>query len=138
MNFTHKLVAVLNKDLPAGVALNSLAHATLGLGAHIGRAELHLDDYKDKDGNVYPNISQMPFIILRAKSGEIRKTVKAAKEAGILHGVFLNTMTGGTYLQQLENTSLTSEEQLVYYGCILFGPWDAVSTLTKKFSLWKD
>lgn len=138
MNYSHKLVAVLNKDLPSGVVLNALAQMSLGLGAHLTPSVLHLDTYQDKDGNTYPNISQMPFIILRGKSGEIRKTVKAAKEAGITHSVFLNTMTGGTYKEQLANTLATPEEQLIYYGCVLFGPFDAVHALTKKLSLWRD
>jgi len=138
MQLTHKLVAVLNKDLPTGVVLNALAHMTIGLGADLGKPTLHLDTYKDKDGNLYPNISQMPFIILRAKSGEIRKTVKAAQENSIAHGVFLNTMTGGTYVEQLANTAQTPEEQLIYYGCVLFGPVEQVNALTKKFSLWRD
>lgn len=138
MTLTHKLVAIINKDLPTGVALNALAHITIGLGANLGETALLLDTYKDKDGNIYPNISQMPFIILRAKSGEIRKTVKAIREANIVHGVFLNTMTGGTYKEQLLNTSQTPEEQLIYYGCVLFGPIDQVNAFTKKFSLWRD
>ena len=138
MSFTHKLVAIINKDLPSGVALNALGHMTIGLGTTLNASALHLNDYRDKEGNTYPNISQMPFIILRGKSGEIRKTVKAAKEANIAHGVFLNTMTGGTYQEQLANTAATPEEQLIYYGCVLFGPFEEVNALTKKFSLWRD
>lgn len=138
MNFTHKLVAIINKDLPSGVALNALAHMTIGLGTTLTSSQLHLDNYQDKDGNSYPNISRMPFIILRGKSGEIRKIVKAAKDAGIASGVFLNTMTGGTYQEQLATTAQTPEEQLIYYGCVLFGPFEEVHELTKKLSLWRD
>jgi hypothetical protein len=36
---------------------------------------LRLNDYQDKDGNIYPNISQILFIVLRGKSGEIRKAI---------------------------------------------------------------
>lgn len=138
MELTHKLVAIINKDLPSGVALNALAHMTIGLGASLGKAPLRLDDYKDKEGHSYPNISQMPFIILRGKSGEIKKAVKAAKEQHIAHGVFLNTMTGGTYQEQLATTAQTTEEQLIFYGCVLYGPLEEVNAITKKFSLWKD
>lgn len=138
MNFTHKLVAIINKELPSGVALNALAHMAIGLGTTLNSSQLHLDNYQDKDGNLYPNISGMPFIILRAKSGEIRKIVKAATDAGIARGVFLNTMTGGTYQEQLANTAQTPEEQLIYYGCVLFGPFEQVHELTKKLSLWRD
>jgi hypothetical protein len=137
MQFTKKLVAMVNKDVEIGVAMNAIAHMTLGLGANIGAEDLHLDNYQDKEGNIYPNISKMPFIILRGKSGEIKKAVRTAKESGILYSVFTDTMTGGTYKEQLERTSHATEEQLIFYGAVLFGPWDEVSTITKRFSLYK-
>ena len=116
--------------------MNAIAHMTLGLGAALGVENTHLDNYQDKDGNIYPNISGMPFIILRGKSNEIRKAVRSAREQGIKHGVFLHTMTGGTYQEQLANTALTTEEELKFYSCVLFGPWDKVSEITKRFSLY--
>ncbi len=137
MKFENKLVAILNKDIETGVAMNALAHMAIGLGADIGKNLLQLDVYQDANGNPYPNISQIPFIILKAKSNEIRKTVVKARENSIEHTVFLNTMTGGTYLEQIERTKNSFEETLAYYGCVLFGAWDKVSEVTKKFSLWK-
>ncbi|MGV8948137.1 MAG: DUF2000 domain-containing protein [Candidatus Paracaedibacter sp.] len=110
---------------------------SVGLGAEVGKLSLRLNDYKDAKGNVYPNISQIPFIILRGKSGEIRKTIEKAKDMKVLHGVFLNTMTGGTYLEQLTRTAESQEESLTYYGCVLFGERAAVSEMTRKFSLWR-
>ncbi|MEI6628215.1 MAG: DUF2000 domain-containing protein [Alphaproteobacteria bacterium] len=137
MTFENKLVAMVNKDIEVGVAMNAIAHMTIGLGAQLNNELLRLNDYRDKDGNIYPNISQIPFIILRGKSGEIRKAVNNAKEQNVKLGVFTNTMTGGTYQEQLDNTTATPEEQLIYYGAVLFGPWDIVSQITKKFSLYK-
>jgi len=137
MTFENKLVAVLNKDVEPGVVLNALAHMTIGLGAEVGKPSLQLDNYTDVSGNVYPNISQIPFIILRAKSNEIRRTVNTAKEHKVLHGIFLDTMTGGTYQEQLVRTAASPEEALTYYGCVLFGDWATVSEMTRKFSLWK-
>jgi hypothetical protein len=137
MNFENKLVAILNKDIETGVAMNALAHMVIGLGGALDKNDLKLDNYKDKNGNVYPNISQMPFIILRGKSTEIKKAVLAARENNIHHGVFLNTMTGGTFQEQIDNTAITSEEELSFYGAVLFGKWDIVSNITKKFSLYK-
>jgi hypothetical protein len=137
MTFENKLVAVLNKDVEAGVALNAVAHMSIGLGGSIERESLRLDDYQDANKNIYPSISQIPFIILRAKSNEIRKTVASARQQNFLFSVFLNTMTQGTYVEQLARTAETPEEQLIYYGCVLFGPWDAITALTKKFSLWR-
>jgi len=137
MSFENKLVALVNKDIDIGVAMNAVAHMAIGFGAQLNNEILQLNDYKDKEGNIYPNISQMPFMILRGKSNEIRKAIQGAKEHTVQYSVFTNTMTGGTYVEQLENTLQTPEEQLVYYGAILFGPWDLVSQLTKRFSLYK-
>lgn len=135
---THKLVAIVNKDIPTGVGMNALAHMSIGLGAELGKENLRLDNYQDKEGNVYPNISQIPFIILRGKSQEIRKIMLAAKELELHHGIFIHTMTGGGYQEQLDNTAQTPEEQLTYYGCVLYGPIEKINNLTKKLSLWRD
>ena len=135
--FENKLVALVNKEIETGVAMNAIAHMTIGLGTQLNTELLRLNDYKDKGGNVYPNISQMPFMILRGKSSEIRKAVTQAKEEKMLFSVFTDTMTGGTYQEQLDNTLQTPEEQLIYYGAVLFGPWDQVSQITKRFSLYK-
>ena len=43
----------------------------------------------------------------------------------------------GGYEEQLERSSQTKEEELVYFGIVLFGDWEKVSELTKKFSLWR-
>ncbi|MBT4879796.1 MAG: DUF2000 domain-containing protein [Alphaproteobacteria bacterium] len=135
--FENKLVAVLNKSLDSGIAMNALAHMTIGLGAQLDNESLSLDTYIDAQENHYPNISQMPFMILRASGGKIRTTAFTAREKSILHGVFLNTMTGGTYVEQIERTKSSKEEDLNYYGIVLYGKWDTVSEMTKKFSLWK-
>ena len=137
MSFENKLVALVNKDIDVGVAMNAVAHMAIGFGAQLNNDILRLNNYQDKDGNIYPNISQMPFMILRGKSNEIRKAVQSAKEEQMQYSVFTDTMTGGTYQEQLDNTLATPEEQLIYYGAILFGPWDAVSQITKRFSLYR-
>jgi hypothetical protein len=121
MSFENKLVALVNKEIDVGVAMNAIAHMTIGLGTQLNNETLRLNDYQDKDGNIYPNISQMPFMILRGKSSEIRKAVGLAKEEKMLFSVFTHTMTGGTYQEQLDNTLQTSEEQLIYYGAVLLG-----------------
>lgn len=63
MSFENKLVALVNKEIETGVAMNAVAHMTIGLGAQLNNEALRLNDYQDKDGNIYPNISQIPFMI---------------------------------------------------------------------------
>ena len=82
--FSKKLVAVLNEKTETGKSLNALAHMAIGLGAGIqNKEELRLMDYIDADGGKHPNISEIPFIILFTD--------------------FTNTMTVGTYKEQIEN-----------------------------------
>jgi hypothetical protein len=135
--FKHKLVAVMNEKIESGILMNALAHMCIGFGAHLGAESLRLSNYEDADGNSHPNISEMPFIILKANSNKIRTLRQAASEAGIEFSDFTDTMTVGTYIEQLERTKQTKEESLVYYGIVLFGEWDVVTQFTKKFSLWK-
>jgi hypothetical protein len=136
-HFTNKLVAVMNEKIPPGVIMNALAHLCLGFGASIGTEPLHLCNYIDADGNSHPNLSEMPFIILQGNSNKIRSLRNSAKEVGIASVDFINTMTEGTYLDQLERTKAMKEADLIYYGIVLFGNWKLVSELTRKFSLWK-
>lgn len=136
--FANKLVAVVNKQVEIGVLMNAVAHMCLGFGAHMGQEDLHLMDYKNAEGFIYPNISKMPFIILREKnSNKIGSLLMKAKEAGLQYSVFTNTMTEGTWADQETRTLATKQEEMNYYGLILFGPHEIVSELTRKLSLYK-
>jgi hypothetical protein len=135
--FQNKLVAVLNKSIPAGSLMNSLAHMCIGFGSSIGPELLRLANYKDADGNDHPNVSEIPFIILEANSNKIRNLRIAAVEQKIAFTDFTHTMQGGGYEEQIMRSSQTPEIDLNYYGIVLFGDWDKVTSLTKKFSLMK-
>lgn len=127
----------MNEKIEPGIIMNALAHMCIGFGAHIGKEPLRLTSYVDADGNEHPNISEMPFMILKANSNKIRGLRQSAIAEGLLYTDFTDTMTVGSYLEQLERTKQTKEESLIYYGIVLFGNWAKVSELTRKFSLWK-
>ena len=135
--FKNKLVAVLNGSMEGGVIMNALAHMSVGLGGAMDSQNLMLQNYVTAENNEFPNISAMPFIILKGNSNKIRALVQEARIHKILHTVFTDTMTGGTYLEQLDNTKAKREEDLVFYGVTLFGDWEIVSEMTRKFSLWR-
>ena len=135
--FKNKLVAVLNKSIEPGKVMNALAHMCIGLGSAIGQEELRLTDYRDADGGSHPFISEIPFIILADNSNKIRKMRVEAESQGVLYIDFTDTMTVGTYQEQIERTAQVKEADLVYYGIVLFGDWNKVSELTRKCSLWR-
>ena len=135
--FTNKLVAVLNEKIESGNLMNALAHMCVGFGSHIGKKSLRLTDYKDADGGTHPNISKMPFMILKANSNKIRILRQQAIEFGITYSDFTDAMTIGTYQEQIERSAITKESDLMYMGIVVFGPWEQVTNLTRKFSLFK-
>lgn len=136
--FEQKLVAILNESAETGRALNALAHMSVGLGANVTPKEkLRLQDYTDEDGGRHPSISDIPFIVLKGRSGQIRTLRKELIASGIPFTDFTDTMIEGTYVEQHARTKNTKEEGLNYIGICLFGDWHQVTDLTKKFSLWK-
>jgi hypothetical protein len=135
--FANKLVAVMNEKIEPGIIMNALAHMCIGLGSDIGKDLLRLVNYVDADEGRHPHISEMPFMILKTNSNKLRTLRLAAQQAAIRCADFTDTMTIGTYLEQIERTIQTKEADLTYYGVVLFGDWDKVSKLTRKFSLWK-
>ena len=135
--FDNKLVAVLNKSIEPGKVMNALAHMSIGFGSVIEQEPLELIEYVDMDNESHPFISKMPFMILRSNNSKIRNLRREAIVAGIKYVDFTDTMTVGTYQDQLDRTKQTKEEYLIYFGIVLFGDWDKVSELTGKFSLWK-
>lgn len=135
--FANKPVAVLNKAIEPTKILNALAHMCFGLGATTGKEDARLTNYRDGAGGVHPFVSEMPFIILEANNNKIRQLRILAHENKINCIDFTDTMTVGTYVEQIAKTAQTKEEDLIYYGIVLFGDWEKVTELTSKFSLWK-
>ena len=139
----HKLIAVVNKNLEPGVALNAVAHMALGLSARLAKEQpsviedMRFLDYADKDGNSHPFISALSLIVFRATSNEIQKLRAELNNAGIVSTDFHSEMTQGTYLEQLERSRNTPEAGLEYYGLCAVGRREEIDPLTRKFSLWR-
>ncbi len=136
---SKRFVAILSKKVPLGRLFNALGHMTAGLaGGFENRDELCLLQYQDKDGGQHPNISHFPFIVLKAdNSNKIRTVRNEAITRNIPFSDFTSTMTIGTSQDQLTATSETPEQELEYYGIVLFGTTEELRQFTGKFSLFQ-
>ena len=136
----YRVIAVINKKLHPGSALNAIAHLGLGLAAHIGengRKQLSFLNFIDGSGDNHPSISARSLIVLRGTSGQIQKLRRNVIERGLPCVDFIETMTGGDYKSQLNRTLEEKDDELNYYGVAILGLTEELRPLTKKFSLWK-
>lgn len=133
-----RFVAVISKKVEVGRAANVLGHLSVSLANLLSDDDAVYTDYHDLDGNVHPNISHYPFIVLRAdNSNKIRKLRQEALDKSIPFSDFTHTMVeGGSEVQQ-QTTKNTSEAELEYLGICLFGETETLRELTKKFSLYR-
>ncbi len=133
-----RFVAVISKKVEVGRAVNVLGHLSVSLANQLSDGDAVYIDYHDLDGNVHPNISHYPFIVLRAdNSNKIRKLRQEALDKSIPFSDFTHTMVeGGSEIQQ-QTTKNTAEANLEYLGICLFGETETLRELTKKFSLYR-
>ncbi len=137
---THKFVALLNKSLEAGKALNAVAHCCAGLTSAASeevREKMSFIDFTDKDGVIHKSISGLSLIVLRGSNNELKKARAKFIENGIHFTDFTQTMTGDTYKEQLTKTAEVTEEQMEYYCVAAFGEKTIIDPITKRFSLWR-
>jgi hypothetical protein len=136
----YKFVVLLNKKLEPGVVLNAAAHMVAALmdKAHpADREHMQFMDYVDAGGQSHP-VSGLSLIVLRAdNSNKIRTARQRAIEDDILHVDFTESMTGGSFAEQMQRTSSVPESGLDYYGLCLFGRRDKIDAITSRFSLWR-
>lgn len=136
---THRFVAVLNKKIETGRAMNALAHMAAGLSSIVpDKDSLRFDTYVDKDGGQHKSISDNPFIVLSAdNSNQIRTLRNKLLENNIPFNDFTHTMIEGTFADQHKRTRETPETELEYWGICFFAGDNLSRELTKKFSLWR-
>lgn len=138
---SHKFAVVINKKLAPSRALNAIGHMLASLVARTDedhRRQMMIVDYLDKVGTTHP-VSGLSLVVLQAKNAnQIRKARVEAAQAGLLFTDFMESMTGGTYVEQMQRTAQLGVDDIEYWGLAVFGEKSAVDRVCGKFSLWRD
>ncbi len=136
---SKRFIAILNKKVEVGRVMNALGHITAGLAGGSSKAEeMCFLQYEDKDGGNHPNISHYPFIVLKAdNSNKIRTVRNECIARNIPFSDFTSTMIVGTSQEQQDRTYATPEEELEYWGIVMFGSTQELKEFTGKFSLYQ-
>ena len=134
-----KFVVALNRSYELGRLTSGIGHVVAGLvashSADLG--DLSFVEYKSSDGERFPWISDWPFIILKARGGQLKTFREALIERELPCVAYLDTMlTGGSQAQQ-EATGQRSADELTLLAVATFGERPVLDDLTKKFSLWQ-
>jgi hypothetical protein len=119
----YRFVAILNKKYETGRLMNTLAHLTVGLiKQHANNLDhLNIADYVDADNTIHPELSDHPFIILKAdNSNQIRTVRNSLIDRKILYTDFTNTMIQKSAEEQRKITAQIKEIDFDYLGVCFF------------------
>jgi hypothetical protein len=125
----YKFIIAVNKSIETGVALNAAAHVALSLAAQAPDEQKKLMSFVG-----YPNTTEAAHQISGLSLIVLRRNPEELKKLSILSADFIETMTGGTYEEQLARTQATQEP--VYYAVALFAKKEILDPMTKRLSLY--
>lgn len=133
-----KFICVLNKKTPTPLAMNALAHVTVGLASMLSDGERDLLEYVSRTGEFTSLISRWPFIVLQAKnSNQLRQLQQSCSIKNLPFNAFTSSMVGASAMEQISKTAALDEEQLEFWAVAVFGTALDLAEPTKRFSLYK-
>ncbi|MFF1874631.1 DUF2000 domain-containing protein [Streptomyces sp. CB03911] len=133
----EKCAIVVDKELPAGLAMNTVAALSLSVGKFVDG--IVGDDVKDADGRLHTGITAIPLPVLKADASELRDIVVRAAGAT---DVFLVDFTAvaqssRSYDEYTRRTAEVPTAELPYIGVAVCGSKAAVNRLTGSLPLYR-
>lgn len=134
-----KIVGVLASNVDAVVALNVIGHLAISIGKYSGKELMGQERIKDASGEFHLGISRFPFIVTKVKQSKLKQTIALAKQnQNILVADYPKEMLETKTDEELVNAiRLKKEEDIQYYGAVLYGNTKDINEITGKFSLWR-
>lgn len=138
---THKFSIVLNEKSPLGKLLSATGQLAMSLYADASpgqRAKMTFLPFLDPAKNSLITLSMCSFVVLRGSAAQLLTLYAKAREQNLLTAIFTDTMSfNGIEENLIHKTATTPLDQIEPYGVGLFGSVEELSSLTKKFSVFK-
>ncbi|MFG2785932.1 DUF2000 domain-containing protein [Streptomyces prunicolor] len=133
----EKCAIVVDKELPAGLAMNTVAALALSVGKFTD--DIVGDDVKDADGRLHTGITSIPLPVLRADAGELRDVAVRALGASDVFVVDFTSVaqSSRSYDEYTRRTADIPTGELPYIGVALCGSRKAVDKLTGSLPLYR-
>lgn len=132
-----KCVMIINEELPLGIIANTSGILGVTLGKYID--EVIGEDVIDKNEKKHLGIIQIPMPILKAnnqKLKEIRHQLYEDKFSDLIVADFTDVAQScNDYAQFIEKISLTSGDELIYFGIAIYGNKKLVNKLAGSLPL---
>lgn len=133
----EKCAIVVDRELPAGLAMNTVAALALSVGKFT--EGIVGDDVKDAEGRLHTGITSIPLPVLKADAGELRDIAVRALGAGDVFVVDFTSVaqSSRSYDEYTSRTADIPTGELPYIGLALCGGKKAVDKLTGSLPLYR-
>ncbi|MEU5514373.1 DUF2000 domain-containing protein [Streptomyces griseoaurantiacus] len=133
----EKCAIVVDKDLPAGLAMNTVAALALSVGKFTDG--IVGDDVKDADGRLHTGITSIPLPVLRADAEELRGVALRAVGASDVFVVDFTSVaqSSRSYEEYTRRTAEIPTGELPYIGMAVCGSRKAVDKITGSLPLYR-
>ncbi len=134
-----KMVAIVSSRIEPGVAINTVGHMTVALGASEAGEQLIGSSRQDGSGQAHAALARFPLIVLATRPQKIKEIIEGAR---LQPGVTVIDYPEEGYITTHDDDyaaalASKSPDSLVYIGTALFGPREVINELCAKLTLWK-
>lgn len=132
-----KIVIVVNKDLPAGLAANSCAVLGINLGQRF--PEIIGEDIPDADGTVHKGITSMTVPVLASDGEGLKSLFEQALEHDSLEFVGFNRVAQSCrdYADYRDKLAATPRRELEFSALSLAGSRKQIERITGSLALYR-
>lgn len=138
-DFSHKIIAVVDKKLEPWKVTNAVAHMSAIIGNELDKDKLTSGEvFVGSDGVSIPRNSQYPIIIKKAREIDLHSLFEKVIEKRLVYHVFIKEMQETTNDDEIVSKLKTQPiQKTTFYGLAFFASNELADSITKKFQLWE-